>query len=885
MKKIIIILSSVFIFLFIAIIVAPFVVNLNKYKGRIITLAKPYLNREFDFTDVKLTIISGLGVEIKGLRIADNPEFGSEDFLSLQNLHIKLKLFPLIKKEIQIKKLIIEKPVVHMVRNSRGEFNFSDIVNDTEKTETLPARDGKKSGKKIGEREKPDSEKHDNNYNPFLAGLMVSQCIINQGQIHFLDNYVRDEPVTTVVDALEIEFQNVSLNKPISMYLSAYLPGETEQSFLIKGTLGPLGESMDIASLFMDINVFFKNILLNKFAPYIPEDLVIYPLEGIINMTANMRGAINSELDIESEIKGEKLTMSIKDANEKIQNVNFTLKEKIKYEDSKGGLVLQQLDVNLNGNAVSLTGNMKNIKTSPQWDLTLSSKINALDEVFAMYPALKEGLPQDFQITGPVNMEMNSKGNMDTMQISGHTEMSGAAITYGEIFQKPKQVPFQLSLKANKIADTVKLESLVINIQNASINSTGTIEGLTNPRVDLVNTTNEFSLKEWGAIVPLLKEYRPDGTIVIKNFVKGNLDDAFVNMQVSSPKLAFKLPASLSESEDQENKDKSKNEKQSEDFVELLSLELLAEKKADNINADMKADIKKGVVQNIDFEEMKGKFNFQNDILKIEDFQMKTFEGDISLAGDYDTASMKWNASPVINNVKVEGIVDSLTQYRGMMKGLFSGSFEMGGSLGNEERMVTSANGSFQLLQGEIENVNFMGTIIDSLLGMKELYKYAEKKKEVLEKYNVTRFDSLEGEVSLLNEKLDLKKCDLENIYVPEAPGSDAKLKGNINIDTGNLNLKGKVHLSPEHSEKLTKKAKPLNALVDEKGSIVLPVAVTGNMNKPKPLLDTKYVLTAIMNYYGKEEMEKGLNKLKEKIDLEKFGLDKLGLEKIWKKE
>ncbi|OHB68532.1 MAG: hypothetical protein A2W17_11750 [Planctomycetes bacterium RBG_16_41_13] len=91
--------------------------------------------------------------------------------------------------------------------------------------------------------------------------------------------------------------------------------------------------------------------------------------------------------------------------------------------------------------------------------------------------------------------------------------------------------------------------------------------------------------------------------------------------------------------------------------------------------------------------------------------------------------------------------------------------------------------------------------------------------------------------------------------------------------------------MSSEHSEKLTKKVKPLKALLNEKGNIVLPVTVTGTMSKPKPLLDTSYVLNAMMNYYGKEELGKGLDKLKEKLGLEKLGLEKLGLEKLWQKD
>ncbi len=868
MRKIIITLSSVFVFLLITVAIAPFVINLNKYKDRIITLAKPYLNREFDFEDVKLTLISGLGVEINELRIADNPEFGSEDFLSLQSLRIKVALFPLLKKKIQIKKLIMDEPVVCLVRNSKGEFNFSDMVNDAEEDEKPQVKDEKRKEKKSGSEEKPASE-----HNIFLAGLMVSQCAVYNGQINFLDNFVHDTPVTMVFDALNIELKNVSLYKPIRVYVSACLPGRAEQNLLIKGMVGPVGENMDIAGLAMDMHVSVQNVFLHKFAPYIPDGLMISPLEGILSMTANMKGSVHSGLDLESVIQGEKLVMSINDSNEKIQNLNITLKKKIKYDDRKGDIGFQQLDLTLNDNNVSLTGTIENVKTDPQWDVTLMAKMNAPGEAFALYPVLKEALPQDFQFTGPLNMEITSSGSMDAMQISGHTEMTGTEIIYGEIFKKQKNIPFQISLKANKIADIIQLETFVVNLQNASLNSSGSIEGLANPRFDLVSTTNEFSLNGWDAIVPLMKEYEPEGSVSIKNYMKGNLDDAFVNLHVSSPKLLFKFPASSDKKEDE-------NTKQRKDVAELIRFELLAKKRADNITADGGFEMGKGRILDINFEEAKGKYSFQDDILKIQSFQMRTFGGDISLTGNYDFKSMQWDASPIINAVRIEGVVDAFTQYRGMMKGVFSGSFDMGGSLGKNDKMVTNADGSFRLLQGEIENVNFMETIIDSLLGIKEVYKYAGEKKDVLEKYEVTRFDALDGEFSLLNDMLDLKKCYLENVYTPDAPGSDAKLKGDINVDTGNLDLSGKVILSSEHSEKLTKKVKPLKALLNEKGNIVLPVTVTGTMSKPKPLLDTSYVLNAMMNYYGKEELGKGLDKLKEKL-----GLEKLGLEKLWQKD
>jgi len=128
MKKIIVIVLSLVFVLIVCAVVTPFLIDLNKYKGKFIDLAKPYLARDLDFDSIELTILKGLGAEIQGLRIAENPEFGKGDFLNLERLRIKIKLFPLLRKQIQVKELILDKPVVRLIKNTQGEFNFTDLT-------------------------------------------------------------------------------------------------------------------------------------------------------------------------------------------------------------------------------------------------------------------------------------------------------------------------------------------------------------------------------------------------------------------------------------------------------------------------------------------------------------------------------------------------------------------------------------------------------------------------------------------------------------------------------------------------------------------------------------------------------------------------------------
>ena len=119
MKKIIGIVLGVVFVLVVGAVVTPFLIDLNKYKGKIIDIAKPHVARDLDFGGIKLTILKGLGAEIQGLRIAENPGFGVGDFLNLERLRVKVKLFPLLKKQIQVKELILDKPVVRLIKKHK----------------------------------------------------------------------------------------------------------------------------------------------------------------------------------------------------------------------------------------------------------------------------------------------------------------------------------------------------------------------------------------------------------------------------------------------------------------------------------------------------------------------------------------------------------------------------------------------------------------------------------------------------------------------------------------------------------------------------------------------------------------------------------------------
>lgn len=733
MKKIVIIVLCVIFVLFAGIAVAPFVIDLNKQKENIIKLAKPYLARDLDFTGIKLTILKGLGAEIDGLRIAENPEFREGDFLNLGRLRVKVKLLPLLRKEIQIKELILDKPVVQVIKNAKGEFNFHDLMGSQEEDTSEEPEDAGSAQKEDRKDRDSDEKSTGKSEDALFAGLAVSTFTLHQGKIDFVDEFTQQGTSTaTTIDLLDVKLTDVSLNNPIHLSMAARLPAGTKQNFVIEGALGPLGKTMDIKRLFADI------------------------------------------------------TLRINDLS--------------------------------------------------------------LDRIVALCPSIKESLPKDASFSGLLGMEMISKGNIDNLDVRCAMDLKDVDIVYGETFRKPRLVPCQISIKARKTGENIQLDPGNITMHTLSLSASGKVRGFNNPYFDLSVETGDTSLKGWESLIPALKEYEPEGSFVLRTAVKGTMADTVADVQFSSPRLVFKLPQSAGESQ---------RASTAKSFFESMDMKVQAVKKHDDIKGTGSFGVAKGEIQSAAFEKMQAQFDYQNEILGIQGFQVHIMEGDVSMSGTVETTDMQWNVKPVVKNINMADALDTFTQYAGLFKGTFSGSFTASNSGTDKKTGDLNASGTFQIDQGEIMNVNLVDTVMESLFGIKGVSAVLKKEGKKLADQKITRFDSMDGDFSLSSNKIKLKKVALYNIHTVEITSSDAIFNGLIDYPADTLDLKGKLILSQEYSARLAKKAEPLNALLNPENRMVLPVTITGSIRKPTPILDIPYVTSATAKYYGKKELEK----------------------------
>src|SRR5258706_10507037 len=106
---------------------APTLINLNSLIARnrdfLIGQAEQALGRKISVDGIEATILSGIGARLTNFAMSDDPSYSTGDFVRAKDLQVRLKFWPLLRKEFQIKTMVLHDPVIQLVRDAGGGFN------------------------------------------------------------------------------------------------------------------------------------------------------------------------------------------------------------------------------------------------------------------------------------------------------------------------------------------------------------------------------------------------------------------------------------------------------------------------------------------------------------------------------------------------------------------------------------------------------------------------------------------------------------------------------------------------------------------------------------------------------------------------------------------
>jgi AsmA protein len=101
----------------------------NKYKADIAAAVHNATGRQLTIKgDLKLSFFPWLGVETGAMSLSNPPEFGPEPFARIKDAAIKVKLLPLLKKEVEVDTVTLNGLYLNLIRTTAGHGDWEQLA-------------------------------------------------------------------------------------------------------------------------------------------------------------------------------------------------------------------------------------------------------------------------------------------------------------------------------------------------------------------------------------------------------------------------------------------------------------------------------------------------------------------------------------------------------------------------------------------------------------------------------------------------------------------------------------------------------------------------------------------------------------------------------------
>jgi len=282
--KILIVTGCLIALLVIALAVAPFLVNLNRFIPQIESLAKDAIGRQVKIKEIRLSLLSGVGAELKSLEIENQAGFSPKPFVTVDEIDVGVGILPLLRNAIVIEKIALIKPSILLEWSRSGELSLSDIT------------------KKLSASEKAEPAQPAEKKEPFeIAGrkLEILAFAIEDGALTFNDFQKPPGSNKIELNKFNLVVKNISQDKPMKVTMGFCLGAEcTRETLSLKGTIGPLGEAMNFKNAAVELSAEISGLELKSLMPYVtaspPVDILGGAAEGSLSLKGNVANASGS---------------------------------------------------------------------------------------------------------------------------------------------------------------------------------------------------------------------------------------------------------------------------------------------------------------------------------------------------------------------------------------------------------------------------------------------------------------------------------------------------------------------------------------------------------------------------------------------------------------
>ena len=218
-----------------ALVLIPMFVDVAKYKPVLESKVTEATGRPFSVgDDLSLSLFPWAGVSFSNLRLGNPPGFTEKDFVKVKSFEVRVKLLPLLSKDIQIKRFVLNEPQIVLVKNKKGLENWAQPKS--------PAKDAL-------EEKTPTTETSPGGMGIPISALAAENVAINNGSALWIDHTTDTRKEITDISLI---LKDVSLNRPVKLTFSAQLD---KKPLSLEGTVGPVETGLKEGKIALDLSL------------------------------------------------------------------------------------------------------------------------------------------------------------------------------------------------------------------------------------------------------------------------------------------------------------------------------------------------------------------------------------------------------------------------------------------------------------------------------------------------------------------------------------------------------------------------------------------------------------------------------------------------------
>ena len=410
--------------LIVLLVVAPFLIPVDKFRPTIEEKASQALGRNVQLGNLSLSLFSG-SLSAESLSIGDDPKFSKSAFLTAKSLKVGVEIMPLIfSKTLNVTGITIDSPEVTLLHNAAGDWNYSSL--------------GGASSKSSKSASSP-------------ADLSVQKFTLKDGRI--IVGSTSSQKRSTY-DHVSIVASNFSMTSKFPVTVTADLPAGGKLK--LDGTAGPIDqEDASLTPLNAKLEITSLDLASTGFVDSSAG------LGGLLDLSAEL-----SSQNGQAETKGNvKISKALFIAGGSAAGVPVTVDFDTKYNLRKNTGVLNPSTLKIGSAAAHLNGTYNTAGEATVVNIKLAAKDMPAKDLQAFLPALGIILPKGTALqTGSLNADLNLAGPLNKLITTGNVGLFNGKLAGFDLGSKMSSIASLAGIKSGKDLD---IEKLTTNLRMA----------------------------------------------------------------------------------------------------------------------------------------------------------------------------------------------------------------------------------------------------------------------------------------------------------------------------------------------------------------------------------------------------------------------------------